>query len=127
MRAKQFYGSGAGMNINIDDKLFHNLKPGTRLIIKTDKTRTINLQVVYPLIKKYKSKVLQILPGNEKEIYIDTFYWGEAFNPTMLFIYDRPDFNIEIVKLDSAKGNMKFNEADKFRDSYDQITVKNMP
>lgn len=115
------------MNINIDDKLFHNLKPGTRLIIKTDKTRTINLQVVYPLIKKYKSKVLQILPGNEKEIYIDTFYWGEAFNPTMLFIYDRPDFNIEIVKLDSAKGNMKFNEADKFRDSYDQITVKNMP
>jgi hypothetical protein len=57
MRAKQFYGSGAGMNINIDDKLFHNLKPGTRLIIKTDKTRTINLQVVYPLIKKYKSKI----------------------------------------------------------------------
>ena len=34
MRAKQFYGNGAKMNLMINGELFHNIKSGNRLIVK---------------------------------------------------------------------------------------------
>jgi len=127
MRAKQFYGSGAGMNININDQLFHNLKGGTRVILKVEKSDTLNFQVIYPPMKKYKSHILTILPGSEDEIFIDAYYWGTGYNPSMLITHERPEFNIEITKMDSVSGKVKFNLNEKFKDSFDEIQIKNVP
>src|SRR3546814_666703 len=81
MHAKQFYGSGAKMDLMINGKLFCKIKNGERLIITSNLNDTLNIQIVYPLIKRHKSKVLQILPNSENEVYIDLFYQGEGYNP----------------------------------------------
>src|SRR5690606_31310293 len=78
MRAKQFYASGAKMNLMVNGELFYELKSGNRLIIKSNTNDTVSLQVVYPLIKSHKSNILKISPDGNSDVYIDLFYWGEG-------------------------------------------------
>ncbi len=132
MRAKQFYGSGAKMNLMINDTLFHKIKNGNRLIIRTNSQDTLKIQIVYPLAKKHKSEIIQITPDNEQEVYIDLFYWGEAYNPQKHAGAIRgphggtPDFNIEIIKMTKEAGEQKFNQSDKFKDNK-KILEKRFP
>ncbi len=130
MRAKQFYGSGAKMNLMINGKLFYEMKNGTRLIIKSSKKDTLNFQIIYPLGKSHKSKVLQILLNDTSKMYIDLYYWGEAYNP---FKHsgairgpngEMPKFNIEIVELPEEKGKLKFWQAEFYKDN-NKIIEKN--
>lgn len=122
MRAKQFYGSGARMNVMVNGELFHQMKSGSRLIIKLKLADTLSVQIVYPLIKSHKSETLQILPDSENEIYVDLFYWGEGYNPLKHagVVNPRgssPDFNIEIIKMNKEEGKEKFNHAEFFKDN----------
>ncbi|MCT4648505.1 MAG: hypothetical protein N4A74_26190 [Carboxylicivirga sp.] len=128
MRAKQFYGSGAKMNLMINGELFHKIKSGNRLIIKTSNQDTLNIQIVYPMMKKYKSKVLQITPESESEIYVDLFYWGEGYNPikhagTLNPAGSMPEFNIEIVEMNLTEGKVKFNQSENYKNN-DKILIK---
>lgn len=122
MRAKQFYGSGAKMDLMINGALFQKIKSGTRLIIKTNSTDTLNFQIVYPISKKHKSKILKIAPDSESEVYIDLFYWGESYNPlkhagVLNPVGGVPEFNIEIVEMNSCEGKAKFFESERFKDN----------
>ncbi len=127
MRAKQFYGSGAKMDLMINGNLFHKIKNGNRLIIKTTRCDTLNLQIVYPPIKGNKSKILQVIPEDESEFYIDLFYWGEGYNPlkhsgVLNPTGGKPDFNIEILQMEKSEGKMKFLNAEYYKDNK-KITV----
>jgi len=132
MRAKQFYGSGAKMNLMINGELFHKIKSGNRLIIKANLEDTLNLQIIYPMIKSYKSKVLQIANDvNDIELFIDLFYWGEGYNPlkhagTLNPAGGTPEFNIEIVEMTMSEGETKFNNSEIFKDNK-KIMVKRFP
>ncbi len=122
MRAKQFYGSGAKMNLMINGILFYKLKSGRRLILNSDTNDTLNIQIISPLMKKQKSKVLTIVPGNENEIYIDLFYWGEGYNPlkhagVLNPVGGTPEFNIEIIQMSSEEGKIKFNQSKLYKDN----------
>lgn len=122
MRAKQFYGSGARMNVMINGGLFHQMKSGNRLIVKSKLADTLNIQIVYPLIKSHKSATIQILPDSGNEVYIDVFYWGEGYHPLKHagVVNPRgssPDFNIEIIKMNKEEGKEKFNHAELFKDN----------
>jgi len=122
MRAKQLYGSGVKMNLMINGELFHTMKSGTRLIIRTNSNETLNLQVIYPLIKSYKSRVLKITPDDASEVYIDLFYWGEGYNPfkhagVLNPVGGRPDFNVEIVEMTLDKGKNKFVQTKLYKDN----------
>lgn len=121
MRAKQFYGSGAKMNLMINDKLFCKIKNGERLILKVNSNETLNIQIVYPPIKSHKSKALQILPEDKNEIYIDLFYRGEGYNPIkhagVLNPHGgSPGFNIEVIRMNEKEGEEKFNQSENFKD-----------
>lgn len=131
MRAKQFYGSGAKMNLMINGKLFHKIKSGNRLIVKTNSNDTLNIQIIYPLLKKHESRILQILPNNDEKKYIDLFYWGKGYNPLkhagLLNPHGgTPEFNIEIVELTKDYGEQKFNQSEEFKDN-NKITEKIFP
>lgn len=131
MRAKQFYGSGAKMNLMINGELFHKIKSGNRLIIKTSSNDTLRIQIIYPVIRSHKSKVLQITPENETEVYIDLFYWGEGYNPLkhagVLNPYGgTPEFNIEIIQMILDEGKKKFNQPEIFKDNK-KILEKRFP
>ncbi|MDD3685564.1 MAG: hypothetical protein PHE56_02235 [Bacteroidales bacterium] len=122
MRAKQFYGSGVNMNLMINGELFHKIKNGNRLIIKTNSNDTLNIQIIYPPIRSYKSRVLQITPDNASVIYIDLFYWGEGYNPfkhagVLNPVGGTPDFNIEIVEMTLDKGKKKFVQTKLYKDN----------
>ncbi len=122
MRTKQFYGSGAKMNLMINGKLFHKIKSGNRLIITTNSNDTLNIQIIYPLMENHKSRMLQIFPDGEDEIYIDLFYWGEGYNPLkhagVLNPYGgTPEFNIEIIELTKDDGKQRFNQSEKYKDN----------
>ena len=123
MRAKQFYGSGAKMDLMINGELFHKIKNGNRLIIKTNTNVTLNIQIVYPPIKRHKSKVLHILPDTESDVYVDLFYWGEGYNPLKHSgvitgpTGGTPEFNIEIIEMDITEGKQKFNDSESFKDN----------
>ena len=123
MRAKEFYGSGVKMNLMINGELFHKIKNGSRLIIKTNTMDTLNIQIVYPPLKRYKSEVLQILPENGSDVYVDLFYWGERYNPLKhsgVLIGPTggtPEFNIEIVEMDKNEGKQKFNDSLSFKNN----------
>ena len=123
MRAKQSYGSRAKMDLMINGELFHKIKSGHRLIIKTNSNSTLNLQIFYPTIKKYKSQILQIVPDSESEVYIDLFYWGDTYNPlkhagTLRGPHgETPEFNIAIIKMAKEEGVQKFNLSKKFKDN----------
>jgi len=127
MRAKQFYGSGAKMDILINGNSIHKMKNGSRLIVTSNLQDTLRIQVVYPLMKRYKSTVLSINPGDEREIYIDAYYWGTGFNPSMFITAERPEFNIELKKLDLQTGKEKFLDSTKFKDTEETIIKKNVP
>jgi len=83
----------------------------------------LNIQIVYPPIKRYKSEVLQILPESGNDVYLDLFYWGEGYNPLKhsgVIIGPTggtPEFNIEIVELDKNEGKQKFNDSPSFKDN----------
>lgn len=132
MRAKQFYGSGVKMNLMINGTLFHKMESGNRLIIKTNSNDTLNIQIVYPPIKSHKSKVFQLVPDSEREVYIDLFYWGEGYNPLKHAGVIRgslggfPEFNIEIIKMDKQEGEQKFKQTEKFKDNK-MIVEKRFP
>lgn len=132
MRAKQLYGSWVKMNLMINDELFDQIKSGHRLIIKTSVNDTLNIQIVYPLIKSYKSKILQITPGSKSEVYIDLFYWGEGYNPFKHSgvlrgpIGSSPEFNIEIVEMNKEEGEQKFNLTEKYKDN-NEVLEKKIP
>ena len=122
MRAKQFYGSGAKMDLMINGELFHKIKGGTRLIIKTNPNDTLNIQIIYPIIKSNKSKVLKITPDNTSEVYIDLFYWGEGYNPfkhtgVLNPVGGTPEFNIEIIQMAIDEGKKKFNQSEIYKDN----------
>lgn len=122
MRAKQFYGSGAKMDLMINGELFHQFKSGTRLILKTSQKDTLSIQIVYPLIKSNKSKVLKITPDNSSEVYVDLFYWGEGYNPfkhagVLNLVGGTPEFNIEIVEMPFDEGKKKFNQSEIYKDN----------
>lgn len=123
MRAKEFYGSGAKMNLMINGELFHKIKNGSRLIIKTTASDTLNIQIVYPPIKRYKSEVLQILPDNGSDVYVNLFYWGEGYNPLKHSgiltgpTGGTPEFNIEIIEMGNNEGKQKFNDSQSFKDN----------
>jgi hypothetical protein len=132
MRAKQFYGSGAKMDLMINGELFHKLKSGNRLIIKANLNDTLNLQIIYPMIKSHKSRIFKITPDeNNTELYIDLFYWGEGYNPlkhvgTLNPAGGMPDFNIEIVEMSLNEGKTKFNNSEIFKDNK-KIMEKRFP
>ncbi len=121
MRTKQFYGSGAKMNLMINGNLLHKVGNGERLTLNTNSNDTVSIQVIYPLSKSHKSKVLQIPPNGEKEVYVDLFYWGEGYHP---FKHaglanpsgGRPDFNIEVIAMEKKEGHHKFNQGENFKD-----------
>lgn len=122
MRAKQFYGSGAKMNLMINGELFHQIKNGNRLIIKANPNDTLNMQIIYPFIKSHRSKILQITPDKKSEIYIDLFYWGEGYNPlkhagVLNPAGEKPEFNIEIIEMASDEGKNKFNQSEIYKDN----------
>jgi hypothetical protein len=122
MRAKQFYGSGAKMDLMINGELFHKIKSGTRLIIKTNSNDTLNIQIIYPIIKSYNSRILKIKPDNASEVYIDLFYWGEGYNPfkhagVLNPVGGTPEFNIEIVEMTLDEGKKKFNQSEVYNDN----------
>jgi hypothetical protein len=122
MRAKQFYGSGAKMDLIINGKLFHKIKSGTRLIIKTNTNVPLSIQIIYPIIKSNKSKVLNISPDNASEVYIDLFYWGEGYNPfkhagVLNPVGGTPEFNIEIVQMTLDEGKKKFYQSEVYKDN----------
>lgn len=122
MRAKQFYGSGAKMELMINGELFHKIKSGTRLIIKTSPNDTLSIQIIYPIIKSNKSKLLKITPDSTSEVYIDLFYWGEGYNPikhagVLNPIGGSPEFNIEIVEMTLDEGKKKFNQSEVYKDN----------
>jgi hypothetical protein len=122
MRAKQFYGSGAKMDITINGKSVYKLKNGNRLIIKLNSIDTLNIQIIYPPMKNYKSEVLTILPENENDIFIDLFYWGEGYNPfkhagVVNPAGGRPEFNIEIARMKLDEGQLKFSNSDFYKDN----------
>jgi hypothetical protein len=131
MRAKQFYGSGAKMDLMINGELFYKINSGNRLIIKTNSNDTLNFQIIYPMIKSHKSKVLQITPENGAEVYIDLFYWGEGYNPlkhagVLNPAGGTPDFNIEIIEMTLNEGKNKFNQSEVYKDNK-KIMVKRFP
>lgn len=120
MRDKQLYGSLAKMNLMINDNLFYKIKNGERLIIKASSDDVLNIQIVYPPMKRHKSEILQILPDDEDEIYIDLFYWGEGYNPIkhagVLNVHGGlPDFNIGIIKMNKEEGEDKFHISDNYK------------
>ena len=123
MRAKQSYGSRAKMDLMINGELFHKIKSGNRLIIKTNSNITLSFQIFYPTIKKYKSQILQITPDRENEVYIDLFYWGDTYNPlkhagTLRGPHgETPEFNIAIIEMEKEEGVQKFNLSKKFKDN----------
>lgn len=123
MRAKQFYGSGAKMNLMINGELFNELKSGNRLIIKSNSNDTLSLQVVYPLIKGHKSHILKVSPDGESEVYIDLFYWGEGYNPLKHAGLIRgphgvtPEFNIEVIRMTQHEGKVKFEQSENYKDN----------
>ncbi len=122
MRAKQFYGSGAKMDLMINGELFHKIKSGTRLIVKTNSNDTLSIQIIYPIIKSYKSKVLMITPDNASEFYIDLLYWGEGYNPfkhsgVLNPVGGTPEFNIEIIEMALDEGKKKFVQSELYRDN----------
>lgn len=120
MRAKQLYGSLAKMNLMINDELFYKIKNGERLIIKASSDDVLNIQIIYPPMKRHKSEILQISPDDENEIYVDLFYWGEGYNPikhvgALNAHGDFPDFNIGIIKMNKEEGEDKFNMSENYR------------
>jgi hypothetical protein len=128
MRAKQFYGSGVKMDLMINGVLFNKIRSGQRLIVKTDSKDTLSFQIIYPLIKSNKSKVLHIAPDKGAEIYIDLFYWGEGYNPlkhagALNPAGGTPEFNIEITELNLDEGRKKFNQSVLYKDN-NKILVK---
>ncbi|MDD4972303.1 MAG: hypothetical protein PHT07_22980 [Paludibacter sp.] len=127
MRAKQFYGSGAKMDIQINGISVCKMKSGSRLILKAKKGDTLNIQIVYPLMKKYKSDVLQILTNNEPSIFIDAYYWGTGYNPMMLYNHKQPEFNIELKKMNFDEGKIKFYDSTKYKDTEETIITKDVP
>lgn len=129
MRAKQFYGSGAKMDLMINGEIFHKFNSGSRLIIKTTHVDTLNIQIIYPIIKSNKSKVLKIAPNNTDDVYIDLFYWGEGYNPIkhggVIGPYrSTPEFNIEIVEMKLEDGKKKFNQDELYKDNKKIIEKK---
>ena len=132
MRAKQFYGSLAKMDLMVNGELFQKIKNGNRLIIKSETNDTLKIQIVYPLITSHKSRVLEIPPGNESEIYVDLYYWGEGYNPLKHSgvirgpIGSSPDFNIEIIELSKEEGEKKFNLSELYKDN-NKIVEKRFP
>lgn len=128
MRSKQFYGSGAKMDLIINGKLFHKIKSGTRLIIKTSSNDTLSFQVVYPILKSYKSKVLKISLNDKTDAYVNLFYWGESYNPfkhagVLNPIGGTPEFNIEIIEMTLDEGRKSFNNSEEYKDN-NQIMIK---
>lgn len=129
MRARQVYGSGAKMNLMINDKLAYKVKNGERLILKPDSNDTLNIQIVYPPVKSHKSEILQIPPDDENEIYIDLYYRGEGYNPikhaeVLNRHGDSPDFNIEIIRMIRKEGEEKFNESKYFKEKKKKNVLK---
>jgi len=129
MRAKQFYASGSKMNLMINEKLFYEIKNGTRLIIKSNSSDTLYFQIIYPLDKRYKSKVLVVLPDDKSEMYINLHCWGEGYNPLKHSGVLRgpngeiPKFNIEIEELLQDSGKLKFWQSEFYKDN-DKIIEK---
>ena len=124
MRAKQSYGSSLKMDLMINGELFHKIKSGNRLIIKTNSSNTLDFQIFYPTIfETHKSQILKIVPDSESEVYIDLYYWGGYYNPLKHSgvlrgpIGESPEFNIAIIKMTKEEGVQKFNLSKKFKDN----------
>jgi hypothetical protein len=114
-RTKQLLGSGNKMNLVLNGELVYKLKSGSRLILTSKSSKILNFQIVYPLMKQYKSEMITIHPEDEQEIYLDARYTGT----------NQYDFMIEFYKIDPEIGKVIFNQSKGYkRDKIDTIDYK---
>ena len=105
MREKKSYCFLISMQIQINDSNICRLKNGDRLIFSTNQKDTLKIEIIYPPIQKYKSKIIYIYPADENEIYIDLNYSG---NTDLLTIYKDMRFSVNAKLMNYNEGVVKF-------------------
>ena len=105
MREKKSYCFLISMQIQINDSNICRLKNGDRLIFSTNKKDTLKIEIIYPPIQKYKSKIVYVYPNDENEIYIDLNYSG---NTNLLTIYKDARFSVNSNLINYNEGVIKF-------------------
>lgn len=93
IRERNFLGSGNKMDIQINGESVFKLKNGNHLVINSKIRNPIEFQIVYPVMKRFKSDILHFSNENEVEIYLLVSYKGAGEN-----------FRIEMKQLTSDEG-----------------------
>ena len=112
IRERNFLGSGNRMDIQINGKSVFMLKNGRHLIINSHSNNPIDFQIVYPLMKSFRSKILHFSNENEVEIYLLVSYKGAGEN-----------FRIEMKQLTSVEGGKILKNSKRYKKKTEKIEI----
>jgi len=112
IRERNFLGSGNRMDIQINGKSVFMLKNGRHLIINSQNNNPIDFQIVYPLMKRFRSIILHFSNENEVEIYLLVSYKGAGKN-----------FRIEMKQLTSVEGGKILKNSNRYKKKTEKIEI----
>jgi hypothetical protein len=111
IRERKFLGSGNKMDIQINGKSVFKLKNGRHLIVNSHNNQ-LDFQIIYPFIKRFKSKIWHFTNENESEIYLLVSYRGIG-----------EYFRIEIKQLSLEEGKVLLKNSKRYKKKTDEIEI----
>ncbi|WP_075602601.1 hypothetical protein [Saccharicrinis aurantiacus] len=93
IRERSFLGSGNKMDVQVNGESVFKLKNGWHLIIDLYNKNQIDFQIVYPVMQRFKTEIVNLLDEKETEVYLLVSYKGAGEN-----------FRIQMERITSSYG-----------------------